>query len=861
MPCSELKIIFKRFPVIFLVIFFASPLFAQPSISSFTPLAAPAGATVVINGSNFSTTTTDNIVFFGAMRAVVTAATAGSLTVTVPAGATYGYITVTRSYLTAYSKLPFNIIAGASLTPASYAKRDFQYGTFSPSNFLGLVASDVDVDGYPDLVVANKGMLCVSVLENSRTPGNTYMYENVWPALNGLEKLAIGDINGDGKPDIALSSVLANQFSIHLNIPNPMAYTFNRFDFPAGPSSVPFGVAINDVDGDGKPDLVMADGNRIVDPVTNTSHGTISVYLNTCPTNTTWWPTFAPAVVYNTGDNPHEVFVGDMDGDGKPDIAVSNNGSASVSVFRNNSTPGNVALTGRQDYVAGSKPEVITMGDLNGDGKADMAVSNFASSTVSLFTNTSTTGAISFGSKQDLMVNSPIGIAIADITGDAKPDLVATATTSASVSVFENTTAGGILSFAPKMDYAAGNNPAYVTIEDLDIDDIPEICVTNGTTGTVSILKSAPLILTVELGNDTTLCQGDSVVLTARNQPRGTTYLWNTGAVDSSITVKQPGAYSVTVTNGKSTASDNINITFKPSPVFNLGSDIILCEGEKKLLRPVSASTYLWQNGSHADSMVITQAGTYWLQAQKDGCTASDTLNVSYKPAPPFNLGNDTAICKGSTVTLDAYSANATYLWNNGANTNTISTSEAGTYWVTVSGQNGCSATDTIRVRYLVLNPFLGKDTMLCDKTVIVLKPEADNAAIVWQDGSKGATYTVTQPGTYKVTLTNQCETVSDEITIIRGLCELFMPNAFTPNRDGMNDVFRVKEPAFIKSFDMQIFNRWGQLVYKSKDAGRGWDGTFNGRIQPAGNYVWMITLTDILGNSKRFRGSVLLVQ
>jgi gliding motility-associated-like protein len=174
---------------------------------------------------------------------------------------------------------------------------------------------------------------------------------------------------------------------------------------------------------------------------------------------------------------------------------------------------------------------------------------------------------------------------------------------------------------------------------------------------------------------------------------------------------------------------------------------------------------------------------------------------------------------------------------------------------------NGCDATDTIQIGYLVLpHSFLGNDTTLCDGKTIVLKAEANNAAFVWQDGSRGPEFTVTQPGTYKLTLTNQCESVTEEITVKRGLCELFMPNAFTPNNDGVNDVFRVKDHSFIKSFDIQIFNRWGQLVYKSKDPGRGWNGTFNGILQPTGNYVWLIMLTDIDGNRKQYRGTVLLL-
>ena len=87
------------------------------------------------------------------------------------------------------------------------------------------------------------------------------------------------------------------------------------------------------------------------------------------------------------------------------------------------------------------------------------------------------------------------------------------------------------------------------------------------------------------------------------------------------------------------------------------------------------------------------------------------------------------------------------------------------------------------------------------------------------------------------------------------------MPNAFTPNNDGHNDVFEVKYPQLIKTIQMTVFDRWGQKVFESNDPTKGWDGTLNGIKQPVGNYVWIIKYTDLLGNSKKKSGNVLLIR
>ena len=87
------------------------------------------------------------------------------------------------------------------------------------------------------------------------------------------------------------------------------------------------------------------------------------------------------------------------------------------------------------------------------------------------------------------------------------------------------------------------------------------------------------------------------------------------------------------------------------------------------------------------------------------------------------------------------------------------------------------------------------------------------------------------------------------------------MPNAFTPNGDGLNDVFRVKYPSFIKTFEMVIFNRFGQVVYKTSNPNMGWDGTFKREDQPAGMYLWQINLVNTDNEKKYAKGTVTLLR
>jgi gliding motility-associated-like protein len=226
------------------------------------------------------------------------------------------------------------------------------------------------------------------------------------------------------------------------------------------------------------------------------------------------------------------------------------------------------------------------------------------------------------------------------------------------------------------------------------------------------------------------------------------------------------------------------------------------------------------------------------------------------------NLGNDTTLCEGITKTLDASNPSSVYIWQNGSGGSSFTVNTAGLYYVAVN-MNNCIKRDSIVIGYTYKPAFdLGKDTFICQGHQIILTPKLTGSFnYVWQDGSNNSTYTVNQPGSYQLTASNNCGSFTDKIVIDKGTCLLLMPNAFTPNNDGLNDLFRVKYPGFIKSFKMTVYNRWGEKIFETTNALTGWNGKYKGLDQPMGNYIWIISYTDIDGRSETLKGNVILIR
>lgn len=301
--------------------------------------------------------------------------------------------------------------------------------------------------------------------------------------------------------------------------------------------------------------------------------------------------------------------------------------------------------------------------------------------------------------------------------------------------------------------------------------------------------------------------------------------------------------------------------TEKPS--FSLGRDTVLCETNLLAYHfDIPGASYAWNDGSTANIYRVTSPGTYILSVQQSGCTSSDSIQVLYKPMPVVALGNDSVVCTERGIVLNAFNDNATYLWQDGSAQSHFEVKQSGAYRVKVN-LNGCEKSDTTMIRMISKPVFsLGNDTMICKGLPLLLQPKIDGTGtFLWQNGSAQPGFQVTDSGYYSLKVTNQCGSSTDEIKISTFFCMIAMPNAFTPNHDGLNDVFRAKYPFPVKEFRMVVYNRWGEKIFETTDMMHGWNGTSKGEPQPVGSYTWTISLTDTQGKHQNSKGIITLLK
>lgn len=474
---------------------------SQPTITSFTPTSGPIGTTVTIAGTNFSATAANNLVYFGAVRASVTAATTSQLTVTVPVGAMYQLISVTVSGLKDYSASPFVVSFGGSGVSASSFAARVNFVTGADPAYVAL--GDLDGDGKIDVATPNNASITnTSIFRNLSTGPGSLSFTTKTDITNGSNPIAafIGDIDGDGLPDLVVANTGSASYSIFRNTSTSGTISFAAKVDITGAGTNPYDVTIGDIDGDGKADLVVA----------NYLANGISVYRNTGTVGTI---SFAAKVDYSTVDSPLSVSLNDLDQDGKLDIAVAGFlNTNTLSLFRNTSTPGAVSLASRIALTTGVEPRSVAGGDLDGDGKADLAVVNGGSNTMSIFRNTSTVGALSFAAKVDVTTGTaPFSVSLGDIDGDSKVDLAVANFTSGTVSVFKNNSTSGNINLASKVDFTSTTQPRSVFIADQDGDGKNDLTTANFGSDNFSVFRNTtPSAQTITFGALPTKTFGDA---------------------------------------------------------------------------------------------------------------------------------------------------------------------------------------------------------------------------------------------------------------------------------------------------------------------------------------------------------------
>lgn len=247
-----------------------------------------------------------------------------------------------------------------------------------------------------------------------------------------------------------------------------------------------------------------------------------------------------------------------------------------------------------------------------------------------------------------------------------------------------------------------------------------------------------------------------------------------------------------------------------------------------------------------------------------NGCDSIVTTQLIVLPNPFVYLGADTTLCEGTSALFDAGTGYSFYSWSDGGNTATMEASGAGSYWVQVTDQEGCSASDTIEILEVFQNPenFLPEDTTVCGKfsrTIAV----PGYVSYEWSNNFTSDTAQFTTAGTYTLQVTDGNGCVGTDEIIFESVCEksLIMPNAFTPNGDGVNDVLMPVLLDEISDFELKIFNRWGQLIFYTKDPDEGWNGREININAPVEQYVWTASYKNGNGEDQFEKGSVSLLR
>ncbi len=293
---------------------------------------------------------------------------------------------------------------------------------------------------------------------------------------------------------------------------------------------------------------------------------------------------------------------------------------------------------------------------------------------------------------------------------------------------------------------------------------------------------------------------------------------------------------------------------------LQLGDTIRSCNDSVMLSSNYSNANYLWNTGETTENITVKTSGTYWVQVNNQNCSATDTVVVLFSPG--FSIGlEDTLVLCNSPVLLDVKYPNANYLWSTRETTESITVSSPGIYWVEVKDL-GCVLRDTVLVIQKSIPDFrIISSGDLCQNGVMQLSVALDEYHYLWNTNDTVPVISISAEGLYNITIGNEDCSASQSISITCP-CDLWLPNIFTPNNDGINDDFFPIASSTLDSFSMYIYDRWGSLIYYT-DSHIPWNGRYKGRHAASGVYYCIVYYSCASNSSKinTIQGSVTLIR
>jgi len=375
------------------------------------------------------------------------------------------------------------------------------------------------------------------------------------------------------------------------------------------------------------------------------------------------------------------------------------------------------------------------------------------------------------------------------------------------------------------------------------------------------------------------ICPGDTATIATTG---GGTYAWNNSATSGTVKVTPATTtnYTVAVSNGFCITDTNTKVTVNPAPVPSLTGNAAVCSGDSTMLTAGGGISYTWNTGSTTTTIKVAPPVTtgYTVQVSNGLCTKDTNLTVIVTPTPVPIVSTTQIICLGGSSNLLA-AGSSSYSWvpvNNLSNSSIANpiASPTTTTTYTVKESNGvCTANDSVKV---IVNPLPAVaaspnvNIVITESTPLAIAPTPPGDTYIWSP-SDGLSCTdcpnpIADPlvtTTYYVTTTdaNGCSTTDTVEVSVKDDCGyLFVPNAFSPNGDGHNDVLLVYGVCITK-MTFIVFDRWGKQLFESTEQSMGWDGTFNGQKMNPDTYTYYLGVTLIDGTKVVKSGNVALVR
>lgn len=442
----------------------------------------------------------------------------------------------------------------------------------------------------------------------------------------------------------------------------------------------------------------------------------------------------------------------------------------------------------------------------------------------------------------------------------------------------------------PSYQYSAGMN-VFVTL------------VSENSKGCVDSTRKAITIRDKPLINlpfrDTVICSIDSLLIPVNGNG---TFNWlpNTNILAANtnrpiVFPKDTTKYIVTMQENGCSNTDTITVNVVDFITVTLGPDTTICQTDIITLRPNTiASSFAWTPAASLSDAAIRNplarpltSTTYTVTGNLGRCQATDQITIRVAPYPRVDiLTRDTVICYGSRVQLNGSFTGTQYRWSPATSLFNATSlfplagpSQNTVYTLSVRDTaSGCpkTVTDSIRVNVIpVIHVFAGRDTIIVPDQPLQLQAvvSAGNQ-YRWSPGLGLSSTTILNPVVhlgddvdsivYHLRVTDQgaCYGEDDiKIRVYKGMPDILVPSAFTPNGDGTNDIFKPIPIGITQFHYFRIYNRWGQLLYSTTEQGHGWDGSYNGLQQAPGTYVYMTQGTDFSGKPVFKKGTVVLIR